>query len=122
MRQPGDARDRLAEADRVEGDRDRLGQEQHQPERAAELDAQRARDQVVVAAALDPQVGRDRRERDAGQDRDRVGHQDDDQRSAEAGGADHEAQPQEEDDAEDREDARREDAGEGAELALGRGG
>ena len=47
----------LGEADTVESDGDRLCQEQHQTDGAAELVAQGARDEIVVTAALDPKIG-----------------------------------------------------------------
>ncbi len=117
-----DVGQRLTEADGVEAHRDRLRQEQHQTERGAVLDAQRSRDQVVVAAALDAQVGRDRGERDARQDRDRVGQQDDQQRPRQPGRSDHGAEPQEQDDPEDRQDAGREDTGERPQSSTGGAG
>ncbi len=123
-------RHRLREAHAVEPHRDRLREEQHQPDGPAEAQPQGPRDQVVVTAALHPEVGRDRRHRERSQHRDRVGHRDHQQRLLQPRRADHVAQAEEEDDAEDGQDAGREDPGEGAEaraagrrlVRLGRGG
>ena len=104
----------LAEADAVERHRDGLGREDQQPQRTAVLDSQAAGDQVVVATAAHLSVGRDRSEREAGENRDRLGQRQDQQRPPEPRRADHEARAQEEDDAEDREHARREDTAEGS--------
>ncbi len=116
------ARDRLSETDCVEGNRHRLGQEQDDPDSTAELDAERARDHVVIPPGPDLEVGRDRGKRKAGDHRHGSGNADDDQRVAQPGVAHDESEPQEEDDPEDREDRRHEHAGKSAESAAGLGG
>ncbi len=59
--------ERLREADHVHRNRDRLGDEEHESDRAAELHAEAAADQEVGAAALDAGIGRDRGEREGRQ-------------------------------------------------------
>ncbi len=109
-------RERLGESDDVHRDRDRLGGKEDDADRAAEFDAQAAADQVVGAAAFDSRVGRDRRERKRRERGDRLGRQNDQQRVDDSRLADHLAEPQEHDDAQDRQRAGREDAAERSEL------
>ena len=121
-REVGSCRCSLAEANRIERNRDRLRQEQHDTDGAAEIDTKRARDHVVVAATTYFEVGGDRSEGEARDDAHRRGDADDDERVAQAGVAHHEAEPKEEDDAEDREDRRREHPGKRAKSAARFGG
>ena len=108
-----EVRQGFAEPDAVEGDRDRLGQEQDDADGAAEFHAEGPGDQVVVPPAFHLQVGGHRRQGDAGQHRDDVGHADNDEGPGGAGSAHHIAQPQEEDDAQDGQYARGEHPGKG---------
>ncbi len=78
----------LGEADAIEPDGDRLRAEQHETDRAAELEAEGARDQVVVPTALDLEVCGDRRDRQAGQNRNHIGDEDDHQSLRQPGAAD----------------------------------
>ena len=50
---PRTARHAFGEADAIKADRNRLREEQHQPDGAAERQAERARDDVIDAAAFD---------------------------------------------------------------------
>ena len=92
---------------RWQGDRHRC-EVQHDADRATELDPERARDDVVLATAAHPHVRRHDRERDARENRDCGGDEQDDQRLAESDRSDHIRDAQEQDEAEDRENARRE--------------
>ncbi len=97
---------RLAEADRVERHRDRHGQVQHQPDGSSERRPEGSRDDEVDAASTDPEVGGDRRERDRGEHGHAGGQDQHDEHLDEPDVADDETQPEEEDQAEDRQKAR----------------
>ena len=100
-------------------DGDRLREEERDADRGAGLRAERAGDEVVGAAAAHLAVRRQRREREPGEERHRVADRDEQQRPAEPEVAERPAEAQVHHHADDREDARREDALEGAEPVAG---
>ena len=117
----GDVGDGFTEADGIEGYGHRLGKEQHEADGTPELHAERAGDHVIVATALDIDVGGYGGEGNAGQNRNGRGYADDEQRHPQPRASDDEAEAQEENDSENREDGRDEHPGKGAEGACGTG-
>ncbi len=109
---------RFGETDAVEADRHGLSQKYDDADSSAEAQAERARNEVVVATALHPQICRDRRNRQGREQRNTIGNGDHGERPHQPGLADDEAEPQEQDDAEYRQDARREHAGKGAQSRV----
>ena len=111
---------RFGEAEHVERDGDRLRDEEEHGDDAAEFRPEAPADEVVGAAALDPHVRRDGRDRQPRDQRDDLRAGQDRQRIPQAGIAHHGVEPQEHDHAENRQQARREHAAEGAEPGGGR--
>jgi hypothetical protein len=94
-----DAAQTFTETDAIEGDGNRLRQEQHQAQAAAESRPEGARNQIIIPPALDAQVGGNRGKREAGKHRNGVGQADDEQRARQPRLAHHEPQAQKKDDA-----------------------
>lgn len=110
--------DGFRETDAVERNGNRLGKKENDADGPPELRAQGARYQIVGPTASDLQVGCNGREGHAGQDGNDARYGDDHQRLTEPRFADYVAQSPEENDPQDGEEARREDAGEGAQGFL----
>ena len=105
----------LAEAEHVHRHREPLRQVQRHADAAADLEAERLRDDGVRAARAEPGVGGDAGERQPRAERDRVGERDDEQPAEQPRVSHHPSQPEVHDDPEDGQQRRGEDAGEGAE-------
>ena len=95
-------------ADNVKGHRKCLGKIQRNPDRPADLKPQRTRNNRIRAAGADFDVRYHRGHRKRRTNRDTVGEQNDDDRFDQTDVADHPAQPQIHNDAEYRQNRRRE--------------
>ncbi len=108
----------LGEGDGVEGDGDRLGQVESDADGRADGGSERARDDEVLAAALDSAVGGDLGDGEGGGDGDGVADEDDEECPEQADVCDRVTEAQEKDCAEDGADGRQEDR-RGAEAVPG---
>ena len=106
----------LGETDDVERDRDRLGEKERDPYRTTDFQSQRARDEKIRATAAHALIGRNRRKRETGEQRDEVGDQENLEALFQARVAHHPAGAHKHDHAEDGEHVGSEDSAEGPEL------
>jgi len=113
---------RLRRAEDVEGNRQRLGDEEREPDRRSEAGAEHPADQVVGAAAAHFGVGGDGCDGERGGKRDARSDSENEQRIDQPGAAEHVVGPHEHDQPENGQQSRGVDAGEGSEIiAAGRG-
>ena len=113
--------ERFGEAEHVERDGRGLRDVEKNGDDAAEFRPQAAADEIVGAAALDPHVRCDGRDRESRDQRDGRRAGEDQQRVPQPRVTHHGIEPQEHDHAEDRQQARREHAAERAEAGGGLG-